>query len=127
MPGRHRRRHAGRRRCLPGAPGARQARREIHAAGDRPCGEAGCLPASEAGSNQAGSGEVIPEIGHFALALALIVALLQSGLPLIAASRGAVGLMESARSMATGQFVFVAIAFGALTAAYVASDFTVFN
>lgn len=70
---------------------------------------------------------MIPEIGHFALALALIIALLQSILPLIGASRGSVPLMASARSMASGQFVFVLIAFLALTYAYLVSDFSVYN
>lgn len=70
---------------------------------------------------------MIAELGHFALALALLIALLQSILPLWGAARGSAPLMAAARSMAAGQFVFVLAAFLALTYAYVTSDFSVFN
>jgi len=70
---------------------------------------------------------MIAEIGHYALALALLIALAQSVLPLIGAARQAPGLMAAGSSAATGQFVFIAIAFAALTYAYVVSDFSVFN
>ncbi len=65
------------------------------------------------------------ELGHFALSLAFGLALLQAVLPLYGASRGWTALMELARHTALGQFVLTAIAFGALTRAYVASDFSV--
>jgi cytochrome c-type biogenesis protein CcmF len=70
---------------------------------------------------------MIPEIGHFALALALVIAALQSVLPLWGAARGSMPLMQSARSMAAGQFAFVLAAFLALTYAYVTSDFSLLN
>ena len=75
-----------------------------------------------------GRGEaVIPEIGNYALVLALGLALIQGTLPLIGAQRGDGRLMELARTTATGQFVFVALAFGCLTWSFVVSDFSVSN
>ncbi|MFM9865227.1 MAG: heme lyase CcmF/NrfE family subunit [Micropepsaceae bacterium] len=68
---------------------------------------------------------MIAEIGHFSLALALTLALAQATLPLYGAAKGDLSLMAFARSAATGQFLFVAIAFAALTAAFVTSDFSV--
>ena len=67
------------------------------------------------------------EIGHFALVLALLVALVQSSLPMIGAARGDHAWMATARPAALVQFGFVAIAFGCLTALYVTSDFSVLN
>ena len=67
------------------------------------------------------------EIGHFALILALLVALVQSSLPMIGAARGDQALMATARPAAIVQFALVAIAFGCLTALYVTSDFSVLN
>ena len=40
---------------------------------------------------------MVPEIGHFALILALAVAIIQCGLPVIGAARGDVAPMEVAR------------------------------
>jgi cytochrome c biogenesis factor len=40
---------------------------------------------------------MVPEIGHFALILALAVAIIQGGLPVIGAARGDVAPMEVAR------------------------------
>ena len=68
---------------------------------------------------------MIPEIGHFALILALALAVCQGVLPLIGAHRNDVALMSVARSAAYGQFVLVAISFGCLTWAFVSSDFSV--
>jgi len=68
-----------------------------------------------------------PEIGQFALSLALVLALIQSVLPMIGASRGNAIWMQSARSTALGQAVFVAIAFGALMRSFIVSDFAVVN
>jgi cytochrome c-type biogenesis protein CcmF len=70
---------------------------------------------------------VIPEIGHFALVLALFVALAQAVLPLIGAARRHDRLMASARPAAILQLLFVTTAFLALMQAYVVSDFTVAN
>ncbi|WP_238367863.1 heme lyase CcmF/NrfE family subunit [Mesobacterium pallidum] len=68
-----------------------------------------------------------PEIGHFALALALALALLQSVLPILGASRRIPVLMKSAQATAIGQVLFVAIAFAALMHSFIVSDFTVRN
>jgi cytochrome c-type biogenesis protein CcmF len=69
----------------------------------------------------------IVELGHFALILALVVALVQSTVPMIGASRLHRGMMEVANSAALLQFAFVAMAFLALMQAYVSSDFSVLN
>ncbi|WP_151976350.1 MULTISPECIES: heme lyase CcmF/NrfE family subunit [unclassified Roseovarius] len=68
-----------------------------------------------------------PEIGQFALILALAVAMVQSILPIVGASTGRVLWMESAKTTAALQVTLVAIAFGALMRSFVVSDFTVRN
>jgi cytochrome c-type biogenesis protein CcmF len=68
---------------------------------------------------------VIPEIGHFALILALALAICQAVLPLVGAQCGSTALMSVAKTAATGQFVFVAIAFLCLVVAFVNDDFSV--
>jgi len=68
---------------------------------------------------------MIPEIGHFALTLALFLALIQGVLPILGAARGDTVLMGMARPAALGQFVFVALAFGCLTQAFLGNDFSV--
>jgi cytochrome c-type biogenesis protein CcmF len=70
---------------------------------------------------------MIVELGHFALILALLTALVQSSVPLIGAARRQLSWMAVARSTALMQFVLVAIAFAALMHAYVTSDFSVAN
>jgi cytochrome c-type biogenesis protein CcmF len=70
---------------------------------------------------------VIPELGHFALILALAVALVQGSLPMVGAARGNVRWMALAGPAAFLQFALVATAFLALMQAYVSSDFTVLN
>jgi cytochrome c-type biogenesis protein CcmF len=67
------------------------------------------------------------EFGHFALVLALLVALVQSIVPLAGAARGDTGWMAVAGPAALAQFVLVGIAFAALVYAYVVSDFSVLN
>ncbi len=68
---------------------------------------------------------MIPEIGNFTLIVALFVALVQGVLPIVGAARGNTVLMNSARTVAVGHFVFVAIAFGCLTYSFIANDFSV--
>jgi cytochrome c-type biogenesis protein CcmF len=70
---------------------------------------------------------MIPEIGHFALVFAFIVAIAQGVLPLIGAARGYAPWIAFAPVAATIQFTAVAIAFAALMYAYVTSDFSVAN
>ncbi len=68
---------------------------------------------------------MVPELGQFALALALTLALVQGILPIAGAARGNAAWISVARPAAQGQFVFVAIAFGCLTYAFVNNDFSV--
>jgi cytochrome c-type biogenesis protein CcmF len=70
---------------------------------------------------------MIAELGHYALVLALALALVQSCVPVIGARRADPVLMAVAGPTAVAQFFFVAIAFGALVACYVRSDFSVVN
>jgi cytochrome c-type biogenesis protein CcmF len=68
---------------------------------------------------------MIPEIGNFALALALVLALTQGTLPIWGAARGNSVLMGLARSLAYGQFLFMAIAFICLVQSFLTNDFSV--
>jgi cytochrome c-type biogenesis protein CcmF len=70
---------------------------------------------------------MIAEFGHFALTLALAVALVQATLPLIGAHRRDAGLMALAPAGALAQFALVALAFGTLMHAYIVSDFSLAN
>src|SRR4051812_34027371 len=70
---------------------------------------------------------MIAEIGHFALVLALALALVQASVPAWGASRGDEPLMRVAGSTAVAQFLLIAAAFAALTWCYVTSDFSVAN
>jgi len=70
---------------------------------------------------------MIVEIGHFALILALAVALVQTTVPFWGARIGDERLMSMAAPAAITQLGLLAIAFAALTWAYVVSDFTVAN
>ncbi len=67
------------------------------------------------------------ELGHFALILALLVAVVQAVVPLLGAQRGETGWMAVAGPAAMVQFVLVVMAFGALVHAYVESDFSVYT
>ena len=72
---------------------------------------------------------MIPELGHFALILATIVALIQGVLPLTGTylpSRSLqITLQSLARPMAILQFVLVALSFAALATAFLTNDFSV--
>ena len=70
---------------------------------------------------------MIIELGHFALILALCLAVLQATLPLVGAARRDLGWMAVGQSTAIAQFVLVALAFATLVHAYVTSDFSVIN
>ena len=70
---------------------------------------------------------MIAEAGHYALVLALALALVQSIVPLIGVRLSEPTLMGVAGSTAIAQFAFALFAFGALTVAYVVSDFSVVN
>ena len=70
---------------------------------------------------------MIPELGHYALVLALALALVQASVPLWGARANDATLMGVAGPAALAQFCFTATSFAALTWCYVASDFSVFN
>jgi len=70
---------------------------------------------------------MIPELGHFALIVALCIACVQALVPLLGAQRGDPTWMGLARPAAQGQFVFVAIAFACLAWSFVSNDFSVLN
>src|ERR1700751_6024823 len=111
----------GRGRRLHRARGAGQARREIHAARGRQGVErVGALAGREREA-------VIPELGHYALILALAVAIVQGTLPFVGASRGDLRLMALRRAAPLTQAFLVIGAFLALMQAYGTSDFSVAN
>ena len=68
---------------------------------------------------------MIPEIGHFALILALALAACQGILPMIGAHKNDAAMMSVARTAAYGQLFFVAVSFACLIWAFVVSDFSV--
>ena len=70
---------------------------------------------------------MIPELGQFALALALCLALAQGVLAIAGAARGDAAWMAVARPAALGQFVLVATAFGCLAWSFASNDFSVLN
>ena len=70
---------------------------------------------------------MIPEIGQFALTIALLLALTQATLPLIGASRGNRVWMALAVPTGQAQFIFVTIAFGCLAYSFITNDFSVLN
>ena len=70
---------------------------------------------------------MIPELGLFALILALLLAAALGTLPLVGAHCQEPSWMAAARPLAHGQFLFVAIAFGCLAWSFVADDFSVLN
>lgn len=70
---------------------------------------------------------MIPEIGQFALMIALVLALTQATLPLIGAARGNHTWIALAVPTGQAQFIFVAIAFGCLAYSFITNDFSVLN
>jgi cytochrome c-type biogenesis protein CcmF len=68
---------------------------------------------------------MIPELGHFALMLALPVAVLQGVLPLAGAQRNFPSWMALARPAAQAQWLLLVLSFACLTWAFVANDFSV--
>jgi len=69
---------------------------------------------------------MIPEIGHFALILALVVVLLaQSVLPLAGSFNGQASWVALVRPAALVHFALVLLAYGALTSAFIDNDFSV--
>src|SRR2546430_1228242 len=70
---------------------------------------------------------MVPEIGQFALIMALLLALTQATLPLIGAARGNRSWIAVAVPAGQAQFIFVAIAFCCLGYSFITNDFSVLN
>ncbi len=70
---------------------------------------------------------MIAELGHFALVLALFVALVQAAVPMIGAARGDTALMQVDRPASVALFLLVSGSFAALVWLHVTSDFSVLN
>ncbi|MEQ3626329.1 MAG: heme lyase CcmF/NrfE family subunit [Celeribacter sp.] len=64
------------------------------------------------------------ELGHFALILAAVVAVVQTVVPMVGAHKRWPGWMAVAEPAATAQLLLVAFSFAALTYAFVTSDFS---
>lgn len=67
---------------------------------------------------------MITELGHFALILAFMIAIVQAVIPLIGAQKRWPGWMAVAEPAAQAQFLFTAFSFGALMWAFITSDFS---
>src|SRR6187399_2527358 len=70
---------------------------------------------------------MIPEIGQFALVMALMLALTQATLPIIGAAKGIPQLIAFARPAAQAQFIFVLIGISCLGYSFITNDFSVLN
>ncbi len=68
---------------------------------------------------------MIPELGHFALILALGLAITQAVIPLWGSFSGRRPWMEMARPLAWGQLTFLGLAFACLLQAFLTDDFSV--
>ncbi len=68
---------------------------------------------------------MIPELGHFALALAVALGFAQATVPLWGAHRRDARMMQAAPALALGQFLALGISFGCLVWSGVTSDFSV--
>ncbi|MDE2440073.1 MAG: heme lyase CcmF/NrfE family subunit [Betaproteobacteria bacterium] len=68
---------------------------------------------------------MIPELGHFALILAALVALILGTLPLIGAHRNRMTWVAIARPAATAMALLITFSFACLTQAFVTNDFSV--
>ncbi len=67
---------------------------------------------------------MITELGHFALILAFLVAIVQTVVPLVGAAKRWTGWMVFAEPAAIAQFLLTAFSFGALVWAFIVSDFS---
>src|SRR6202158_5821209 len=70
---------------------------------------------------------MIPEIGQFALIIALLLAITQSSIPMIGAARGNRSWVAVAVPAGQAQFIFIAIAFSCLAYSFITNDFSVLN
>jgi cytochrome c-type biogenesis protein CcmF len=70
---------------------------------------------------------MVPEIGQFALIMALLLALTQATLPMIGAANGNRSWVSLAAPAGQAQFIFIAIAFCCLGYSFITNDFSVLN
>ncbi len=68
---------------------------------------------------------MIPELGHFALIIALAMAIIQTIFPIVGAANGNQAWMALARPVARLQFLFISIAFAILAYSFLTNDFSV--
>ena len=68
---------------------------------------------------------MLPEIGHFALVLALMVAIVQSVFPILGAATNNAQWIAMAKPTARAQLLCLIVSFACLTASFLASDFSV--
>ncbi len=68
---------------------------------------------------------MFPEVGHFALIIAFVLAILMSIIPMVGALQRHSLWMMLGRPLAVGQFVFISISFYVLTYAFINDDFSV--
>ena len=68
---------------------------------------------------------MIPEIGNFALIVALFLSLIQGAVPIFGAARNNPVMMGTARTLAAGQFTIVTVAIGCLFYSFIGNDFSV--
>jgi cytochrome c-type biogenesis protein CcmF len=68
---------------------------------------------------------VIPELGHFALVLALVLAAAQAVFGIVGAARGDLRWQAAVRPAVAGQFVLVSVSMATLVYAFVNFDFSV--
>ena len=68
---------------------------------------------------------MIPELGQFALILALCMSLVLATIPMIGSLNNTPGWVALARPAALGQFTFLLISFGCLVNAFLSNDFSV--
>ena len=68
---------------------------------------------------------MIAELGNYALALSLAIAILLAIFPLWGAEKGSVQMMSLARPMTYGLFVALTFSFGALFYLFAVNDFSV--
>ena len=66
---------------------------------------------------------MIPELGHFTLILALVLAVAQTVFGLVGASTGNARWQAAVRPAVAGQFVLLSASMGALVYAFVTFDF----
>ncbi|MDE2581565.1 MAG: heme lyase CcmF/NrfE family subunit [Rhodospirillales bacterium] len=70
---------------------------------------------------------MIPELGHFALALAVAIAAAQAVLPIVGARARDARLMGAAPALAVGQMIALIAAYGCLIWSAVVNDFSVYD